>query len=70
MREQGIEGVIIALQGFLREQGVDVVVTRAADPGDPELHLLPVKLAFVPLVGMPGLWDEVMLGKQAPIATA
>jgi hypothetical protein len=70
MCQQRFQAVELPFEGFLREEVMDVVVAGAADPGDSLLHFFAVELALVPLVGMAGLRDEMVPGKQALLPTA
>ena len=59
-----MEGVEFAFQGFLVEQGVEVIVTSAAEPGDAVFDFFAFEFAFVAFVSVPGAWNEVVAGQQ------
>jgi hypothetical protein len=62
---QRFQRVVIALQHFLREQRVDVVMAGPTQPREPMLHLMAIKDAMIPFVRMPRLGDQVMLRHHA-----
>jgi hypothetical protein len=64
MRPEQWQCVELSLERFLGEERVNVVVTGPAKPGQPMLHLLPVKFAFVSLVRVARFGNEVMLGQK------
>ena len=59
----------LALQGFLREQRVNVVMARTAKPRESVFDFVTVKVSPDPLVPMTGLGDEMMLRQQADLSS-
>ena len=58
------EGVVFAFQSFFVEQGVEMIVAGAAEPGDAVFDFFSFEVAFVAFVGVAGARDEMMAGEQ------
>ncbi len=70
MHHEELEGVELSLQGFLREERMNVAVTWPAKPREPVLHLVPVEFALVSFVCMARFRDEMMLRQMTDVPSA
>ncbi len=60
VRSQGFERVVLALQLFGIDGGMDVSVAGATEQRDTVMNVLPVEHLFVALVLVPGSRNEMM----------
>ena len=62
MRGKKFERVVIVLQFFLRQQSVDIVVARRAQPEHPRVNLLAIEILFVAFVAVPRARNQMVFG--------
>jgi hypothetical protein len=60
MCRERLQGVELTLQRLLREERVDVIVTRATEPHDAFLHFRTIEVTFVAFVRMPRAWNDAI----------
>jgi hypothetical protein len=63
MGGERFEGVVFAFESFFVEQGGEMIVAGAAEPGDAMFDFFALEIPFVAFVGVAGARDEMMAGE-------